>query len=61
MRLGFWKLVFKLQSLAASEEGQDLVEFGMMLALISISAISGSHKVATAVNTVFTNISTSLA
>jgi len=55
------KLLVNLQCLTSCEEGQDLVEYALLVALIALAAITGVSKVATAVNTVFTNISTSLA
>jgi len=56
----FLSLYVKLQSLMAREEGQDLVEYALLVALIALAAITGVGKVATAVNTVFSNISSSL-
>ncbi len=50
----------KLQTLMAREDGQDLVEYALLVALIALVCIGGVSKVATAVNTVFSNISTSL-
>ena len=55
------KLYLKLQDLKNREEGQDLVEYALLVALIALVCITGVGNVATAVNTVFTNISTSLA
>jgi pilus assembly protein Flp/PilA len=54
------KLYVKLQGLKNGEEGQDLVEYALLVALIALVCISGVNNVATAVNTVFSNISTSL-
>lgn len=51
----------KLQNLMTREEGQDLVEYALLVCLIALAAITGVNKVATAVTTVFTNISSSLA
>jgi Flp pilus assembly pilin Flp len=51
----------KFQGLKNGEEGQDLVEYALLVALISLVCISGVSNVATAVNTVFSSISTSLA
>jgi len=56
----FLSLYVKLQSLMVREEGQDLVEYALLVALIALAAITGVSKVATAVNTVFSNISGSL-
>jgi pilus assembly protein Flp/PilA len=57
----FLTLYVKLQALVTREEGQDLVEYALLVALIALAAIVGVKNVATAVNSVFTNISTSLA
>ena len=60
MRHGFWNLVVGMKSRLVREDGQDLVEYALLLALISVAAISSSHKVATAINTLFTAIAASL-
>ncbi len=54
-------LYVKFQNLIAHEEGQDLVEYALLVALIALAAITGVQNVATAVNKVFGNISASLA
>ncbi len=51
----------KFQGLKNGEEGQDLVEYALLVALIALVCITGVQNVATAVNTVFGNISSSLA
>lgn len=51
----------KVRDLMHREEGQDLVEYALLTALIALAAISGVKHVATAVNSVFTNVSSSLA
>jgi len=56
----FLTLYVKLQALVAREEGHDLVEYALLVALIALAAITGVSKVATAVNLVFSNISSSL-
>jgi pilus assembly protein Flp/PilA len=50
----------KLQDLLHREEGQDLVEYALLVCLIAMGAIAGIGKVATGVTTVFSNISASL-
>ena len=55
------RLQFKIQKLISGEEGQDLVEYALLVSLIALSAIAGVSHVATAVTKVFTNVSTSLA
>ncbi len=57
----FLQLYAKFQGLKNGEEGQDLVEYALLVSLIALVCISGVSTVATAVNTVFTNISNSLA
>jgi len=56
----FLNMLVKFQSLKNNEEGQDLVEYALLVALIALAAVAGVRSVATAVNGVFTNISTSL-
>ena len=57
----FLKLFVQLQCLMIREEGQDLVEYALVVCLIALAAITGVKNVATAVSTVFNNISASLA
>jgi pilus assembly protein Flp/PilA len=57
----FLALYVRLQNLMNHDEGQDLVEYALLVCLIALAAITGVNKVATAVTAVFTNISTSLA
>ena len=61
MRDGLLMLYLQLQKLANREEGQDLVEYALVICLLSLAVISGVNNVAAAVTTVFTNISSSLA
>lgn len=51
----------KFQNLMRGEQGQDLVEYALLVCLIALAAISGVNHVAIAVTKVFTNISSSLA
>ena len=55
------KLYIRFQDLMNGEEGQDLVEYALLVCLIALAAISGVNHVASAVTKVFSNISTSLA
>jgi pilus assembly protein Flp/PilA len=43
-----------------SEEGQDLVEYALVIVLVALGCVSGVNSVASAVNTVFSNISATL-
>ena len=47
-------------NLTNSEQGQDLVEYALLVCLIALACISGVRHVASAVTTVFSNISSSL-
>ena len=55
------KLYVNFQNLMNREDGQDLVEYALVVCLIALAAITGVKNVATAVSTVFNNISSSLA
>jgi pilus assembly protein Flp/PilA len=55
------KLNLKYQQLLSGEEGQDLVEYALLVSLVALGCIASVGYVATAIQTVFTNISTSLA
>ncbi|MGP8252650.1 MAG: Flp family type IVb pilin [Terracidiphilus sp.] len=57
----FLKTMAVAQSLMNREEGQDLVEYALLVALIALVAVAGVNQVASAVNTVFSSISTTLA
>ncbi len=61
MRDSLLMLYVKFQTLASGEEGQDLVEYALLVCLIALAMITGVNYVTTAVTTVFSNISTSLA
>jgi pilus assembly protein Flp/PilA len=50
----------RVQNLMHSEGGQDLVEYALLVCLIALAAIAGVRHVATAVNSVFSNVSSSL-
>jgi len=51
----------KFQSLKNGEEGQDLVEYALLVCLIALATITGVNQVASAITNVFSNISGSLA
>lgn len=61
MRDQLLKLYLKIQNLRDEEAGQDLIEYALVSALIAVAAISGMKHIATAVNSLFSNISSSLA
>lgn len=53
-------LQFKFQTLTAGDNGQDLVEYALLVCLIALASIVGVNQVAGAITTVFSNISSSL-
>ncbi len=57
----FLTLFVKLQNLMNREEGQDLVEYALLVCLVALAAIAGVRNMAGAITTVFNNISSSLA
>ena len=50
----------KFQTLANREEGQDLVEYALVVALIAFGATAGMQALATGLNSAFQGISTTL-
>lgn len=54
------KLFVKFQDLASREEGQDLVEYALVVALIAFGATAGMKALATGLNLAFSNISSTL-
>jgi pilus assembly protein Flp/PilA len=54
------KLYVQMKTLLAREEGQDLVEYALVVALIAFGAITGMGFLATGINNAFSGISTTL-
>lgn len=50
----------RLRDLLAREEGQDLVEYALVVALIAFGAIAGMQFLATGINQAFSGIATTL-
>jgi pilus assembly protein Flp/PilA len=48
-----------LRRFVREDDGQDLVEYAMLIALIALAVVAGVGALATAINTQYTNISTS--
>ncbi|MGD0730926.1 MAG: Flp family type IVb pilin [Terracidiphilus sp.] len=57
----FRKLVKKLRRLLTLNDGQDLVEYALVIALVAFGATAGTRALATGLNTAFTKISSVLA
>jgi pilus assembly protein Flp/PilA len=61
MNATFLKLYARFQSLWQKEEGQDLVEYALLMVIISLGLITSMNGIASALITFFTNVSTTLA
>ena len=53
-------LYVKFQGLKNREEGQDLVEYALVVALIAFGATAGMTSLAGGINTAFSNVSARL-
>lgn len=53
-------LYAKSQNFLNNEEGQDLVEYALLISLIALAAITATTSLAGAITTIFARISTSL-
>jgi pilus assembly protein Flp/PilA len=49
-----------LRRLWQEEEGQDLVEYGLLVALVALAATAGMSSLATAINTAFSTLGSKL-
>jgi len=54
------KVFFRLQCLSMQDEGQDLVEYALVLALIYVTAVTSLHSLANRIVLVFTGMSSDL-
>jgi pilus assembly protein Flp/PilA len=59
MKETFLKLSAMLKSLMR-EEGQDLIEYALVVALIAFAATAAMRTLATDINTLYTNVGTAL-
>lgn len=53
-------LQVKVQDLIKREEGQDLVEYALIVALISVATVTAGKNLAAAINNVFISVTSSL-
>jgi pilus assembly protein Flp/PilA len=60
MKDKFLMLSVKIQTMFWNEEGQDLIEYALVVALIALGATAGMRTLATAINDAFISISTTL-
>jgi pilus assembly protein Flp/PilA len=60
MQTTLLSLYSRLQNLMLREEGQDLIEYALVVALIAFAATAGMSTLATDINTAFTQIGNTL-
>ena len=56
MGLIIWKIRLALPTLIKGEEGQDLVEYAIIVALMALGSVAGMSSVSNAINAVFTQL-----
>jgi pilus assembly protein Flp/PilA len=60
MKEMFLRASARLQTILLQEEGQDLIEYALVVALIAFAATAGMSTLAQDINSAFTNIGTAL-
>ena len=60
MKSAIWRLCIQTQTLLQSEEGQDLVEYALLVALVALGATVGMQSLASGINTAFGNLANTL-
>ena len=55
------RLMFRLQMFLAYQDGQDLVEYALVVAMVAFGATAALKTLGTGLNHAFTNISSTLA
>jgi pilus assembly protein Flp/PilA len=60
MKDKLWMLSIRIQNLLKDEQGQDLIEYALIVALVAFAATAGMGTLATGINTAFGNIGTKL-
>jgi pilus assembly protein Flp/PilA len=56
MRRRLWSCYGTILTLTLQEDGQDLIEYAMLVALIALATTAGMHTAAGGVNAVFNTI-----
>ncbi len=56
MKDQLWKLSIKIQNFLSEDEGQDLIEYALVVALIAFAATAGMGTLANNINKAFTSI-----
>ncbi len=56
MKDKLWLMSIKMKNVLNSEEGQDLIEYALIVALVAFAATVGMGSLAAGINTAFSNI-----
>jgi pilus assembly protein Flp/PilA len=56
----YLSLYIKFQILMDSEDGQDMVEYALVVSMIAFAAVAGMKGLAGGINTAFSNLSSKL-
>ena len=60
MKMRIKKLSTTIQKFVDNQDGQDLIEYALVVALIALAATAGMGTLATDINSAFTSIGTTL-
>jgi pilus assembly protein Flp/PilA len=60
MQLKLWTLYSGMQRLTVREEGQDLIEYALVVALIAFAAVATMQALAVDINNVYISLGTAL-
>jgi pilus assembly protein Flp/PilA len=60
MQIKPWRLSGRLQNLLSSEEGQDIIEYALVVALIAFAAVTSMQSLAADINNAFLNVGNTL-
>jgi pilus assembly protein Flp/PilA len=60
MRISFQNLTYRLHNFLNHEDGQDLVEYALVVALVAFGAVAGEKALSSGINNAFSKISAAL-
>jgi len=60
MKNKMWMMYLTVKDVLSNEDGQDLIEYALVVALIAFAATAGMNTLAGNINTAFTNIGSRL-
>ena len=60
MNIKLWTLCLRMRDLMSGEDGQDLIEYALVVALIAFAATASMQTIAMDINNVFVSIDNNL-